>query len=251
MAEKSKEYMPRLRFPEFMDKEWNIYPVSRFLHESQIAGSSGDIAKKLSVKLWGKGVAEKKENYSGSAATRYYIRKAGQFIYSKLDFLNQAFGIIPDNLDNYESTIDLPCFDFKKGISPHFFLYYVLRPLFYKKNGELADGGRKAKRVQQDMFLGFSIALPPLAEQQKIADCLSSLDELIEAHEQKRDALLEHKKGLMQRLFPAEGENTPRWRFPEFRKEKAWSVLTFEEWCNKIMCGTHFSPKPKMGILCI
>ena len=60
-------------------------------------------------------------------------------------------------------------------------------------------------------------------EQQKIADCLSSLDELIVAQARKVDALKTHKKGLMQQLFPREGETQPRLRFPEFRDAGAWS----------------------------
>lgn len=59
-------------------------------------------------------------------------------------------------------------------------------------------------------------------EQQKIADCLSSLDDLIEATAQKVEVLKEHKKGLMQRLFPAKGKNVPDLRFPEFRGTSAW-----------------------------
>ena len=59
-------------------------------------------------------------------------------------------------------------------------------------------------------------------EQQKIADCLSSLDELIEATAQKVEALKEHKKGLMQRLFPAEGKNVPDLRFPEYQRTQVW-----------------------------
>jgi type I restriction enzyme S subunit len=43
---------------------------------------------------------------------------------------------------------------------------------------------------------------PELEEQQKIADCLSSLDTLITAETEKLDALKTHKKGLMQQLFP-------------------------------------------------
>lgn len=60
-------------------------------------------------------------------------------------------------------------------------------------------------------------------EQQKIADCLSSLDDLIEATNHKIEALKEHKKGLMQRLFPKEGENVPELRFPEFQGTKGWN----------------------------
>ena len=67
------------------------------------------------------------------------------------------------------------------------------------------------------------ISVPPtIEEQQKIADCLSSLDELIEATAQKVEVLKEHKKGLMQRLFPAEGKNVPDLRFPEFQGTSAW-----------------------------
>lgn len=62
------------------------------------------------------------------------------------------------------------------------------------------------------------ISLPPtIEEQQKISNCLSSLDELIETTTQKVEALKEHKKGLMQRLFPAEGKDVPDLRFPEFQ----------------------------------
>ena len=59
-------------------------------------------------------------------------------------------------------------------------------------------------------------------EQQKIADCLSSLDELIVAQARKVNALKTHKKGLMQQLFPREGETQPRLRFLEFRDAGEW-----------------------------
>lgn len=73
------------------------------------------------------------------------------------------------------------------------------------------------------------LALPKPDEQQKIADCLSSLDELIAAQAHKVDALKTHKKGLMQQLFPREGETQPRLRFPEFRDAGEWAKKTLEE----------------------
>ncbi len=69
--------------------------------------------------------------------------------------------------------------------------------------------------------IGIPISKNP-KEQQKIADCLSSLDDLIEATTQKVEALKEHKKGLMQRLFPVEGKNVPDLRFPEFQETSVW-----------------------------
>jgi len=61
-------------------------------------------------------------------------------------------------------------------------------------------------------------------EQQKIAECLSSVDELIGAQARKLDALKTHKKGLMQQLFPREGETQPRLRFPEFNNAGEWEM---------------------------
>ncbi|MCL4770645.1 MAG: restriction endonuclease subunit S [Burkholderiaceae bacterium] len=224
-----KKLVPKLRFPEFRGAVgWKERPLSKLMSESRLPGSKGNVAKKITVKLWGNGVFEKNGSSPGSINTQYFKRKAGQFIYSKLDFLNQAFGIIPPNLDNFESTVDLPCFDFSDELNPVFLLEYVKRRDFYERLGETADGSRKARRIHAETFLSFPIALPSPAEQQKIADCLSSLDELIAAQACKVDALKTHKKGLMQQLFPREGETQPRLRFPEFQGATAWTMEKLE-----------------------
>ena len=77
-------------------------------------------------------------------------------------------------------------------------------------------------------------------EQQKIADCLSSLDELIAAQARKVEALKTHKKGLMQQLFPREGETQPRLRFPEFKNAGAWEFTTVG---GLVETGYLFPPK--------
>ena len=219
----AKKLVPQLRFPEFRNMaDWQDRRIGEFLTESRLPGSKGNVAKKLTVKLWGNGVFGKNESIQGSINTQYFRRKAGQFIYSKLDFLNQAFGVIPPDLDGFESTVDLPCFDVADELNPVFLLEYVKRKDFYERLGETADGSRKARRIHAETFQSFSLARPTPAEQQKIADCLSSLDELIAAQARKVDTLKTHKKGLMQQLFPREGETQPRLRFPEFRNTGQW-----------------------------
>ena len=155
--------------------EWSRRTLAEMLSESRIPGSSGNVAQKLTVKLYGKGVIAKNERRQGSEATTYFRRRAGQFIYSKLDFLNGAFGLIPPRLDGYESTLDLPAFDVLDGVDGHWLLYYVSRKAFYQAHLGLANGGRKARRVNPQDLLQVSIDYPPLAEQQAIAEAIGTL----------------------------------------------------------------------------
>ena len=69
-------------------------------------------------------------------------------------------------------------------------------------------------------------------EQQKIADCLGALDDLIAAEGRKLEALRQHKKGLMQQLFPQPGEIVPRLRFPEFHNDGNWGSTTLGHVCR-------------------
>lgn len=230
--------VPGQRFPEFRDTAaWKLMRLSHFLSESRLSGSKGDVARKITVKLWGGGVFAKNDAIQGSANTQYFRRKSGQLIYSKLDFLNQAFGIIPEELDGYESTADLPCFDVSADVNAEFLLECVKQKEFYLRVGEAADGSRIAKRIHPETFLASEIPLPSLLEQNKIADCLDSVAALIAAQGRKVEALKAHKKGLMQQLFPQEGETQPRLRFPEFRDAGEWQEVSLSDYFDPIRNG--------------
>ncbi len=100
------------------------------------------------------------------------------------------------------------------------------------------------KRHWISAFSKQKILIPPDAkaiEQQKIADCLSSLDDLIEAHNQKLELLKQHKKGLMQNLFPKKREKNPELRFLEFENSEDWDM---KELSNFISLYRGSSPRP-------
>jgi type I restriction enzyme S subunit len=160
------------------DGEWSLIRISDILKESRIQGSRGSTARKITVKLYGKGVVPGRA-FGGSENTLYFRRSAGQFIYSKLDFLNGAFGIIPESLDGFESTADLPAFDFKADIEKSWLIDTVVRPEFYKRFKYSAIGSRKANRVPVDEFLATRLSLPPRPEQLAIADVLQSVENYI------------------------------------------------------------------------
>lgn len=162
--------------------------MREFLILSRVIGHTGVDAKKLTVKLWGKGVVEKTDSYGGSKNTQYYIRRAGQLMYGKLDFLHAAFGLVPAELDGYESTLDSPAFDLV-NVDGRFLLDRITQESFYLKNGMIANGSRKAKRIHEDTFLDMPLALPTFKEQQAIGSFFSHLDDLVTLHQRKRQWL--------------------------------------------------------------
>jgi len=98
---------------------------------------------------------------------------------------------------------------------------YDLRFIFELMN-QINYEAKEHKRYYISEYQNILFRIPKLSEQQKIAACLSSLDDLIAAHADKLEDLKAYKKGLMQGLFPAAGEDGPRLRFPEFRNEGDW-----------------------------
>jgi type I restriction enzyme, S subunit len=137
------------------------------------------------------------------------------------------------------------------------FLAYLLKS---RKETLLSfNQGTSIKGFTKDNIASLRLAFPSPAEQQKIAECLSSLDELMAAQARKVDALKTHKKGLMQQLFPgaptsssagvanaggdagAPSETQPRLRFPEFRNAGGWEVKRLSSEVH-LISGMHLSP---------
>lgn len=119
------------------------------------------------------------------------------------------------------------------------FLYQTINSLQFEKAMILSAQGAAQPNIGKLDIESYIIAVPTLAEQQKIAECLSSLDEEIAAEAQKADALKNHKKGLMQQLFPQPGQTTPQRRFPGFTGE--WEEKKLGE-VGTTVNGLTYSP---------
>jgi len=104
--------------------------------------------------------------------------------------------------------------------------------------------GVKMPRGDIDSMKQYAALYPPTGEQQRIADCLTSLDDLIRLEAEKLDALKAHKKGLMQQLFPAEGETLPKLRFPEFRGVGESEINVLAEIVKFFSGGTPSKAEP-------
>jgi type I restriction enzyme S subunit len=193
----------------------DLFTFGDVLSESRIPGSDGTKAQKLTVKLYGKGVVAKEARIVGSENTRYFTRRAGQFIYSKLDFLNGAFGLLPPELDGFESTLDLPAFDIDLNVNPTWLVHYLSRPSFYEAQVELGKGQRIARRVNPSDFVALPLPLPPRPRQDAVVNVLDQALSSQLLCEQQLDALRAQKRGLMQKLLTGE------WRLPHSASEHA------------------------------
>lgn len=222
-------FVPRLRFPEFKD-EWQPATIGDlFASANELErATTFESDKILTVKLHANGVVRNERTGALTGGTSYFKRWAGQFIFSKIDLLNGAFGIVPEELDGFYSSSDVPAFSFCPEHSPTFFLSWLTaryRRLEIERTGTSAT----LKRVSPEKFRALPILLASPAEQQKIADCLGSLEELIGAEVQMLAALRQHKQGLMQQLFPQPGDTVPRLRFPEFLDGSDWIADKFSD----------------------
>lgn len=127
-------------------------------------------------------------------------------------------------------------------IKSSFLFNYFFTP-YYWKWVSIVSSRSGQPGINGSEYASFPISFPSLPEQQKIADCLSSLDELIQFQTKKLEALQSHKKGLLQNLFPAEGETVPRLRFPEFVGTGDWVERKLGEvFENKIEKGENGLP---------
>jgi type I restriction enzyme, S subunit len=116
----------------------------------------------------------------------------------------------------------------KGSIKIEFLFYFFLTESFHKRITDTATGST-VRHSSNKIISSTEICFPLESEQQKIADCLSSIADRITAETQKLDTLKAHKKGLMQQLFPAEGETLPKLRFSQFRDAEKWEEKRIED----------------------
>lgn len=217
--------VPALRFPEFQNCEgW-------------ICLRGGDVFKQISNKKHNadlpilaisqefgaipRDAIDYKVIVSESGLENYKVVEVGDFIISLRSFQG---GI---EYSNYKGICSPAYVILRKklNVENQFFKHYFKSYAFIRDLNKNLEGIRDGKMVSYKQFSEILLPIPSTSnnkEQQKIADCLSSIDSLIKATEDKIALLKAHKKGLMQQLFPAEGETTPKLRFPEFQNCGSW-----------------------------
>lgn len=230
MDNDDKKYIPALRFPEFLnDGEWEIRKLSNIAirkNKKNKLGSRLPIYTNSAVN----GVVNQEDFFDREIVTKdnlvnYGIIESNDFVYNPR--VSTAAPVGPISRNKLSKGIMSPLyliFGFEKG-NLDFFEYYFKGSGWHNYLKTKANYGARFDRINitTDDFMDMPIPYPHITEQKKIADCLSSLDKYINATKRKLEQLKEHKKGLMQRLFPAKGKTTPELRFPEFQNDENWN----------------------------
>jgi type I restriction enzyme S subunit len=230
MTPESKRVLkPKLRFPEFQDAPgWTETVLADVLTEHGLKNYGNWKVHSVSVH---KGIVDQIEHlgrsYAAADTSNYSLVKPHDIVYTKSPTGDFPFGIVKQS-SRPHNVIVSPLYGVFSPINKH--LGYIIDTYFespIRTNNYLAPiahkGAKNTIQISNETFLSKGIYLPSdVREQQRIAEYLTSIDELIAAHGQKLVALKSYRKGLMRKLFPDRGETVPRLRFPEFRHNGAW-----------------------------
>ena len=225
-----KSLVPEVRFPEFSDNgSWSRKKIGSALRLTlREKNKPSENYTGLGVRSHGKGTFLKyKEDPKKNAMNVLYEVHKDDLVVSITFAWEGALAIADQYNQGALVSHRFPTYVFNREVAlPGFFKILILDKLFIYRLGVISPGGAGRNRVlNKKDFLKLEVALPLVEEQQKIADCLASIDELITLHTQKLNALKDHKNGLMQQLFPVKGETVPKLRFPEFSGKGKWEFI--------------------------
>ena len=194
-------------------KDWKTVKLGSLLTESKIVSEKPNADKRISVRLNIQGVEKRPLAKEKKGATKYFIRKAGQFIYGKQNLHKGAFGIVPQELDGFESSSDIPAFDIDKSCYPEWVFYFFKKGAFYLKLESLAKGVG-SKRIHPKQIFELDIFLPSKEEQRKVLDEIEKAEiknqELIKEIESQEENITRLRESILQDAV--QGKLTKDWR---------------------------------------
>ena len=215
---------PRLRFPEFVGQLWRDVRLQDVTDECTTR--NGDKLPPQSVMgvTKAEGIIPMEGRFIGTDISRYKLVRKNWFAYNpmRLNIGSIArWGNDSDVLVSPDYVVFRCLEEPTSAIDPEF-LDHFRRSDQWENFVTKSGIGSVRIRIYYKDIARLLLKLPQLPEQQKIAACLTSLDEVIAAQGRKVEALKAYKQGLMQQLFPRESETLPRLRFPEFRSAPEW-----------------------------
>ena len=234
-GKKKKPVVLRLRFPEFRDAgEWEVKPFTKVSDTVMGVSPKSNFYNEDGIGLpLIQGNADIKNGLSAPRIFTSEIIKEcckGDILLS----VRAPVGTVAKSVHEACIGRGIAAIRANNNNSQEFLYQWLIS--FEPYWGRISQGGT-FDAINSEDIKRLLIPIPPKKEQKKIADCLSSLDEMIELETKRVKALKQHKKGLMQQLFPREGETTPRLRFPEFSDAGEWEEKILGDVVTSVKTG--------------
>lgn len=189
----------------------------------------------VTVRLWGGGIVLRNEVIGATVSARKRrVVRAGQFVLSRIDARNGAFGLVPESLDGAVVSNDFPAFDVnRQRLEPRYLEWMSKTEGFVNLCRAASEGTTNRVRLKVGRFLEMRIPLPPLDEQRRIVARIEELAALIEAAQQLRAKAREEAEALKKSVLGS-----------VFSEEWAGvSITTIDEICEAIIDNLHSTPK--------
>ncbi len=213
------------------NNDYSFGKLKSFLKRNKTAVTIADEKKyrRVKVKLYGNGVQVRDEVLGSEIKTKtQWLLTKGQFIISKIDARNGAFGIAGDDVDGAIVTNDFPVYDVdsEKIITEFLYLITVTNE-FQNFCQTLSSGTTGRQRVDEEAFLNISIPLPKKEQQKKIVDDFKK--KIADAENRKTQAE-QLEKNIASDILNELGVQISKQQFKtglqliEFKELSVWSV---------------------------
>ncbi|MBY6038335.1 restriction endonuclease subunit S [Fictibacillus nanhaiensis] len=240
--------VPRLRFPEFRSTgEWKISTLSNLVSKITVRNQDKVINRVLTNSAV-EGVIDQSDYFDREVANqnnleKYFVIDEGDYVYNPRISVTAPVGPISKN--KVGRGVMSPLYTVFRFENPNndFYEQYFKTNLWHSYLKSVSNTGARHDRmsISNGDFMKMPLPYHSEAEQQKIANCLSSLDDLIAVEDEKLTTLKAYKKGLMQKMFPAEDKTVPEWRFSDFKDSGEWVKKTLGQ-LGELVSGLTYSP---------
>ncbi len=179
----------QFRLSDFLERQYDEHIIN-----------DTDSYKRITIRTKGKGISVRDEvpGFEIGTKRQFYV-KEGQFLLSKIDAMNGAFGIVPPSCNNGIVTGNFWTFQINSEvILPKYLELLSIGEVFSSFSLKASTGTTNRKYLNEEAFLDLSISLPPIHEQQRI---IAKLDAIRSQLDRLRTLRIEQKQEVKQFLY--------------------------------------------------
>jgi restriction endonuclease S subunit len=208
------------------NKDFPLVRIGSFLkrNKTQIDIEDNTVYKRVTIKLYNNGVFLRDTEIGKNIGTKKQFKiKEGQFLLSKIDARNGAFGLATSEVNEAVITADFFAYDIDQSkIEPYYLVLMTTTKHFQEFAQSASSGTTGRQRIDEKKFLDVKIPLPSLEKQKKIVDKVLSNEALLKTLKLEFNNLLQNFKNTIFDTSKKHSKNILE--FLEYEKLHNWSV---------------------------